>query len=428
MHTKRSIVLVCKKWWRVGTAALYEDIVLFHIGQLAALARTVNENDDLSFLVKHLTFQCFVPSALESFFREERENLLRRCLAITHVTYDNLMVDNTGEALPPVGEDYVTQSRGADDPLSAIYRSCSSITTLYCGRVVDFWFLMQHLPNFTQLESLSLSPPENNPSPTEDQSIPHADMVWLTDLRICTSNIREHAAVCSTLEKYCRFPNLRRFIIDECIDPDFGWVEPFFRKHGANLQYLHFYPESSGCPPYLLLCPRLEHLVLRPWTHRNLKRCNHKTVKYVDLWRGNSLTAISTLRDLRSQITLEAFPSLQRVRIVDSNLSQTIEWPLLFPPTDDDELHFDYPGLRISVTAESIVMEEMVYGTDSPYLSAVEGDDSSFISTESETSTDTTWDSPDDDDDDGAEPDGEDNDSTRRELLLSYTNSITRQQ
>lgn len=154
VRTKKAIIEVCKRWWHVGLRILYEDVVFHHIGQIPALARTLEANCNLGKLVRTLTVRCFIPSGYNRLFDEELQRVFHYCPFTIQVVYS---------PLHPLGLQYFGQIPASNTLLTsldgALWNIPLKITHIECGIHVQFDTLVEALHRCKMLTCLSLQLP-----------------------------------------------------------------------------------------------------------------------------------------------------------------------------------------------------------------------------------------------------------------------------
>ncbi|KAJ7136686.1 hypothetical protein C8R44DRAFT_767673, partial [Mycena epipterygia] len=61
LRMKRSIIGVCRTWYRIALGLLYESVTLRRIGQMPAFVCALEGRHELGVLVQNLNISCFVP-------------------------------------------------------------------------------------------------------------------------------------------------------------------------------------------------------------------------------------------------------------------------------------------------------------------------------------------------------------------------------
>ena len=310
------LALVSRIWWEPATKVLYEHVVLRHVTQIAALARTlrVRAEDigvDFGALVQRVTFhECVVFFPEYSIIDEDIRTIFERCMALKELTLrcrpDGVDVDvvsniNSNDRLRrpetrinpmwifPQIIAPTLQARGATtlrklDLLAlkcgdqnALYNLISASPHLTSLAVQNLEAPGPDLPTLQFLEELVLDSPSDPPPPSSRE-------IWQWSL-----------------------PRLRSLTILQCLDIPI----PVLQSLGRTLTYLHIYAEtscagphppsnSSGSSSVPTLCPVLEHLVLHPheflfnWHpalfHESIGTAGHfPRLRFLDVWVTSQL-------------------------------------------------------------------------------------------------------------------------------------------
>ncbi|CDO72690.1 hypothetical protein BN946_scf184985.g110 [Trametes cinnabarina] len=135
---------------------------------------------------------------------------------------------------------------------------------------------------------------------------------------------------------------------------------PFFRAHGENLTYLHWYDvklkSDAALNELLAFCPRLEHLVIRLPCHPACPQLHCPTLRFLDFWETPDKEVPTRYRIPVSSVGAGT-PRLERIRTLrrpctplfwrhavpegaQSIVDPTVmDWPRIFSPTavEDNE-------------------------------------------------------------------------------------------
>ena len=363
LRMKKSIVRVCKAWWKVGSELLYEEISMRRIGQIPALLRTLDANNSIGDMIKNLEISCFIPAGYLSLFQVDLARIFALCFRITRLSF-------TAH----------TSTSAAENPLSCIafppslHDACAKLTCLECNHPMDPEYLMSALRVCVNLQSLWICLPcmdgldGCNVIGRRPLCLEH-----LQTLRLMIQS--ENASDLSMITLHWRMPTLHNVIIHElsCLDDTVDWKykQDFFAAFGACLRYVHIRPHW---PPHFIdaqnsikHCPVLEHLAIWPSPNLFQMSLSHQTVKWIDLWTSTEGEE-QTYTALRESLSQEALPSLIGLRELDGALSSQTDWPSVLPPdseVDVDGVEYRFAGVHVKHTARGIFkMDTIYYGED----------------------------------------------------------------
>ncbi|PPR07599.1 hypothetical protein CVT24_006970 [Panaeolus cyanescens] len=204
-------------------------------------------------------------------------------------------------------------------------------------------------------------------------------------------------------------------------------LQYFCETHGKRLKMLQIQESFIGGASYykrlredsdyilfqnaLDLCPRLEHIVLHPHALRGLLR--HPNVRWVDIWEPPVIefpvnpTCPNRWKDLKKNITKEAFPQLKGIRTIASTfrpLNRSL--PLVFPPSLCDDPSFqpfsiEFEGLHLQHDVGRIFSPPHECFDDNHNADRTwDGDSHSECDNEAETEPTEAWTDISDEDDD----------------------------
>ncbi|OBZ65851.1 hypothetical protein A0H81_14091 [Grifola frondosa] len=283
MRTKKSFPLVCRGWFEVGMEILYEDIVLLRIGQIAALADTLETSCYcVSDLIKGLQLRCLSRhrhSLVKSIWKDV-QYILDRCRRLK--TFCSWPYDSDFD---PDWQSYKVNTwfllSEKNRAGLALERRAAELRTLELFvRVISFEYcirdtLPQLLNACANLVSLHLHFSSNMSLKT-----PHVParvyLPMLEDLEFCYN----HAIITAW-----DLPKLKRLTWNAA----FPLELQLLAKHGHRLMYLHLFCYNNihdgDIAEILTLCPVLEHLII-PWCRIERDTAIFASVKlsYLDLW------------------------------------------------------------------------------------------------------------------------------------------------
>ncbi|EPQ61296.1 hypothetical protein GLOTRDRAFT_135799 [Gloeophyllum trabeum ATCC 11539] len=420
LRDQKSIVRVCKAWWSVGVESLYKHVALRRVGQIPALLRTLDGDSQaqLSHLISSIAVVCAVPDICQLAFSSSLDCLLDKCPRLSKLTY------------APIFDGYPGSQPSHD--MAPHFRS---VTHLAFGDDVPMCqSLFDLLKATTQLKSLSLVVGD---LVTHEWRIPQ-DMVHLVHLEHLSLRVlREGSQDIQQVRDGLNLPNLRSLECSYVHRRLWKDVLPLIASKGATLRMLSLkcvipYCDQSYAPydiqPLIEQCPLLEHLIFM--ADLTFPLC-HPTLRWVDIlawspnttswpsrghWRGWSVDddnfaaePPTSWRRLLEGFTREAFPVLERVRLIDPELAAMPYLAVALPPPTSEYqcLKIHVPGATILETFDMIRREDnwpdedggrgvesMVDATTQLTLEESDGDDS-YITMSTSSSTDSSFDSDD---------------------------------
>ncbi|EIW53875.1 uncharacterized protein TRAVEDRAFT_51619 [Trametes versicolor FP-101664 SS1] len=395
LRTRKALALSCKAFFGPATEVLYQDIVLRRMGQIPALARTLDpartpSADNIAALVRSIRMDsCVVWAPFADVVREELHLILRHCAALRafsfhpHVNFafregpDSDLFD----AFDPTW--LFSPDCSEASPSGLLYASLAhglSVMDLYMDLRKEADFLAFHAllagaSRVTKLKirlnGLCVIEPEPLPGPVRP-------LLALEDFYY------DCQTYCGWFFQYIShawdLPRLRALTV---IDQSAEAVDEFLHAHGAGLTYLHWrnqYLEIA--PPYSELaalgsnCPRLEHLVIQhsiPNRRRRippLPTVRSPTLRFLDVW---TLDVDPLRRDaLPALISPDSdTPSLERVRVLLTPFTDfdqhppTVDWPRLCHPLDtgsEEHKPWCLPAARVGPTARVAFFEDTQCG------------------------------------------------------------------
>ncbi|RDX52069.1 hypothetical protein OH76DRAFT_1481133 [Lentinus brumalis] len=304
---QKGLTLLCKRWWEPATQALYKRVVIRHMGQISALARTLSATDagyDFSSLVKDIALhECAILKPFSDVVLEDLRLILRRCTTlqsfsmVPHFNYSSGVWQWLGSALDVswmapgslrsfLCEGSATRLLHLELPLAT--DSPSAIVELH-----------HILSQATRLLSLRLPPlylqnMEDEP-PIALSTLPVLSMSGLNELQFST----RCCYFTDWATSYLQLPSLTSLTL---LDHDGHIPIPFLVAHGGRLTYLHCYPpgnnpdrwqissfdyglrELAGVTPmieHLIVCTRLVSKVLHELNYAKQPLLH---LRHLDVW------------------------------------------------------------------------------------------------------------------------------------------------
>ncbi|KAI0780328.1 hypothetical protein C8Q74DRAFT_1447650 [Fomes fomentarius] len=378
MRTKKALALVCKSWHGPAIEVLYEDIVIRRMGQIVALARTLqSERAGFARLVKviHIDTLAIFPSC-SHVVKEDFETIMSQCTMLKEFSIyyddgnlpylDEVDVNGTVHAYIPT---WIVTSQGC--PIYQQLQRLHFITTLKDRQLPVLHGL---LANAVHLVSLMLC--TYQPVPSECfSSLEPLSLPTLEELTI------------STLVDYVTtkwiLPKLHSLTIlhVNALPVD------LLRAHGRLLRYLHLYkcyiPRNRsafslhGLEQLSELCPTLRHLVL-PQTLRvgtpdvPLFTCTLAHLECLDIWAANydimytdpflqrdefeRIHSVMEKSEVRATCAIRVIALLDDIRMMDL--------PRVFPPGGVEpgewRVH-EVPGARVIQTSWALLTDRWPY-------------------------------------------------------------------
>ena len=329
----KSIVLVCRDWYHVGIAFLYHHICIRRFPQLECIREALEHSSlqNLSWLVKSLDIQCYVPENFNSEFNACLQAIIDLCPSLISFGYSTpcgiyppaiLTVH-----LPPNITHLCLDDTLDDNQLFSILDELRE-------NLVDFHFrftLPQPIPSTTQ----------------KSQWKPFRILLpRLRTLAIPLFGKRRDTLL--SLRDFLDMPALRHLTICQCdyhistyVSGDHDdFVILFVSTHGRGLLHLHI----DTCMPssfksILGKCPLLERLLIYPSNfekiHWTVDRPFHPKLRWIDLIH---LPNFQCFQDSSLCLSVQEFPCLRGVRrfCLPDNLMNWIEE---FQPTLQDGLN-----------------------------------------------------------------------------------------
>ncbi|KAK7059897.1 hypothetical protein R3P38DRAFT_3252139 [Favolaschia claudopus] len=306
--TKKTIILVCKRWYTIGCTILYRDITLLSVESVFSLSATLETDSSLANHIRSLTFLFSTPQ--QQIYRPEIDDCAEKVAAIVKAPRTR-----SAPLLPALPCNITSLALGSHvhDGLFArpiLQESCSRLQELSVFADALLWRLV-----FPQLHTLRLT---SNGSlatfglPDDDKITLRAALPQLTHL-----TFRMH-------DRHHAFSEQRHL---------FAEYQLCLQLYGEKLQYLQF-PDCDGTPgeetnwvALLQKCPHLIHVVLPSWAGVSLVWRNadaavrFRTVKHVDVWRGNVSLQAQELQNFEwARILASLFPDAMTLRRMDGIL------------------------------------------------------------------------------------------------------------
>ncbi|KAJ6576085.1 hypothetical protein DFH09DRAFT_1150340 [Mycena vulgaris] len=370
LHTKLSIIRVCKSWHHIGLEILYESVVIRRIGQMPAFVRALEAREGLGALVRHLDITCFLPRGYYELHDTETKKIFAFCPRLSHFAFTpGFFIPARPRTLPAL---------------------VSTITSLEYSDCVDYSLILPSLVQLCQtLRSLSLTLPE-----TYDSNHPTLMLPSLENLRL-------------GLADDSMIPTAKWVI------PSVRWVSlrqtfrlrfPAYRSahaqaatvldaYGRTIRTLTISYNTRGSLQELVnCCPVLEHLgvsgglCVAPLDHPTLQSVDifrdFSTPEDVDCLKGN-LPALRSCRSLDGALSYlgGAFPTLA---IRSEGGGDDSRRPADGPPLYHDLPQSSWLALLLSDVGTAAESSD----DDSDYISQSDDDDGSVEDSDSASDSD----------------------------------------
>ncbi|OSC97049.1 hypothetical protein PYCCODRAFT_1204267 [Trametes coccinea BRFM310] len=328
LRTRKALTLTCKAFFGPATAVLYEDIVLRRMGQIPALARTLDpartpSARTLSPLVRSIRIDsCVVWDEYAEVVKEELRSIFEHCTMLQAFSFIPhwLNDDSWSEEQNPViywlldsdTSNHLLQlplSRGLFD-LDLATRSFEKPSLLQG--------LHTALASAQQLVSLKLRTTRDPYKFEWDEHIKFSRLsLWnLTEFQLHMADGRQEFV--HHIRDWWDMPRLASLtMVTARVPPS----PSFLQAHGEHLTYLHWYTgvrlgdESHN--KLLKCCPRLEHLVINIYLTPAIPQLCCPTLRFLDVWEPQTMDLLG-----QGPIAVSAVgpgtPRLERVRILSS--------------------------------------------------------------------------------------------------------------
>ncbi|KAH6913873.1 hypothetical protein BKA70DRAFT_646918 [Coprinopsis sp. MPI-PUGE-AT-0042] len=388
---KRTLMSVCKDWYRANKRYLYEHIDIKRPTQLLALSRSLKNWSENTSLVKHLHIRCYATEEWKGSFSTKLQDVVDHLPNLTGFFFGHDVFAGT-YTLP--------RFRNAIRELHTAWL-LPTIPTVSASSSPNAFPGLRILSLFVDSETQW-----RGHSPLFANSL---DFPELEQLEICAAT-RDPSGAMLTITSWT-LPSLKRLILRLSWLPmdKFNEVSmPLLTTHGCFLEELQLHcrfiegtegmVEPSEPINLASLCPNLRHLVLN-WNQ--WQKLSHPGVQWIDFWLSWSESNVKTRNRWQELphklIEPKSFPSLQGTRVLDMQLSGLTNIAFDIPPWSvqnrGDTFEIEFMGYTIRHE------EGILKGTDLwEYASE---DDSDF-----------EYESPPESDEEGGDSSDSDNEST----------------
>ncbi|KAL1753208.1 hypothetical protein FB107DRAFT_218310 [Schizophyllum commune] len=383
MTTKRDLPLVCRSWYHASIELLYRDIGIRSVGQVCALAKTIEGTPSLAPLVRSITFACFVGELHELTYTWDAGTIMKSCQNLHRAAFIARSNYHLGLLLPVLHRDYAYPTRITLLDLD-VQPSCEAFLS---GCLPDTYrdspppFATLNGENLFTIEDFSLRLVELNlPLLTDITRYDDLSFPVLTTLSFAANtgdtrrNVEQLARLWPTpaleyLTVTCPTAGLSHLDLLASL-AEGTWLQPLLLANGQHLRYLHIRTDYDCCvcdftldiEPMLNACPLLEHIVLPP--HATLPH-SHPSLRWIDVWEPPllgrlSLDSMDCIWGLRSRLQTPARPSeattiqenlprFRGMRTLDHALLGLRDLPKILDPVAwrSTNAAFVYPGVNI---------------------------------------------------------------------------------
>ncbi|KAI5897380.1 uncharacterized protein SCHCODRAFT_02683730 [Schizophyllum commune H4-8] len=378
MEMKTTLPLVCHSWYNASIGILYADIGLRSVGQVAALADTIEKAPTLAPLIKSLAFACYVAKHHEAAYTHDAGLLLQMCKnlwRVSFIAYNNL---DLGLLLPLLHPDV---------PDNAHITHLDVDIHPGCEVFINGNLEMHNAPLFAtlrvdprtivdlaaQLVELRL--------PLIEESAQQVELHFPV-LRTFSCEVNKWGRSSFTyLARGWRMPVLENLTIS-CITRgqawrnvpfllgDGNWMQPFIAENGPHLRYLHIRTDydyhscdfTFDIQPILDVCPLLEHIVLPP--HAKVPQ-GHLSLRWIDTWEPSEFCQMSSkvrresiwgrrFEFLREEGDADevneataGLPAFRGMRTIDCALCCLRDIQSILQPCARDAGVFEFPGVML---------------------------------------------------------------------------------
>jgi len=325
----KSITLVCRSWYKVGTGFLYQHICIRRFPQLKCLRDTLytsHSSRNLGVLVKSLDIQCHIPEKLATEFARNLCAIMKLCPFVTTFGYTSPCT------LPP----------------SALPTSClkSQVTHLqlhHTVRYIDLVSILRDLQDQLLVLDVGISSTTHSGEPLNSFGTPSPDpKTRLIFPSLLTLSFSSEPHVLDILKADWSMPSLQRFTFSVNHHSQDAIID-FLSTHGRRLLYLRmgiWFHDGLPFSKVLELCPLLEHLVMHPATFKRIygipkNEVLHPKLRFLDLTYPFSQRF--EYADSKLWISEKVLPSLELVRHLCNIPSYLNAWVDRFEPCSDTE-------------------------------------------------------------------------------------------
>ncbi|KAI0364837.1 hypothetical protein BV20DRAFT_1047006 [Pilatotrama ljubarskyi] len=383
LRTRKALVTVCRTFFGPAMEVLYEDIVLRRMGQIPALARTLDpartpSAKDVAVLIRSIRMDsCVVWTPFADVIKEDLQLIMRRCTALRAFSFHPHA--NFTHRVEPEDETYDAFNPAwlfTSNPKSALVSSGLLYSPLEHGLstldlVIDlleeddfmaFHALLASSPRLSKLKIKLTDLCANEPPDLG----PTRQLQGLKDLYYHAPSQENWF-----LDYICHAWSLPQLQALTIIEPGELRVDLLLREHGANLTYLHWrnehldFEQSYAFDRLASYCPQLEHLVFQRYT-TVLPVIRSPTLRFLDFWASYEAPPPQEVF-LGATSPGSEMPRLERVRVLAGPplhfalYPPTVDWPRICHPLGVDgqrHLIWRFPAMRVVQTSWGVFFED----------------------------------------------------------------------
>lgn len=370
---QKGLTLVCKSWWEPATRILYERIVIRHMYQIDALARTLSATDagfDFSSLIQHITLhECSILKPFSDVVLEHLRLILQRCTNLQSfgmVPHDAIDYSDNGPwHAPGSALDTSWMALGTIRGVLPGERAANlrhlelPVEEHSLTAIVDLYHLLSSTPQLGSLKLERFKLTKEHERFDEWKAPQGLTLPALSDLSLTMQDYNLYGWIASAWQ----LPNLTSLTL---LGYDGVIPSTFLAAHGKRLTYLHCYPYAGryhdswhsefeyGLDELAAAAPMIEHLVVCKAASDVLRKLNAAEepllhLRHLDVWvphmpgltRQRVLDESFKEYDEATEGNHEKFPALgENVRFLSHRVHGHSDLPKICHPsalsTDDE--------------------------------------------------------------------------------------------
>ncbi|KAF9003388.1 hypothetical protein BDQ17DRAFT_1356128 [Cyathus striatus] len=312
---KKSIIMVCKAWYGVGSLMLYESIVFRRCTQIPALLYSLRTKPTLAAFIKHIHINCYIPGGMSVVCFKSLVEIYRNCSQL-------ISIDTFFEAGYQFSHNAIT---------SIPVPSPEKLAKLSCD-IRDISLFSESYRNIL-LNALTELHLVFNKGFNINSTLPTGGLHFPCVLSLkCSFLRREVPQGFDGFSQAFRFPSLLRLTVctypraiwnsHTINDSNIGYFSSFIRSCGHKLRYLDI-GDFLPVPLDLSACPSLEHLVVGDEFKLVLTAYEHENLQLIDTYEHDILKIRQNFRN----VDRSTLPKLKYVRRLDPSLTHLYDLP-----------------------------------------------------------------------------------------------------